>query len=81
MDIIYIATPHSHHFQNAILSLHAGKHVLTEKAFTTNAKQAKVLMETAKAKNLFLMEAMWTRYLPICTKVRELISIGTVGDV
>lgn len=50
IDIIYIATPHSHHFQNAMLCLEAGKNVLCEKAFTVNAKQAKILMETAREK-------------------------------
>ncbi|KAK4500581.1 hypothetical protein PRZ48_008770 [Zasmidium cellare] len=58
VDIIYIATPHSHHYQHAMLCLEAGKNVLCEKAFTTNAAQAKILIQKAKAKNLFLMEAL-----------------------
>jgi predicted dehydrogenase len=81
VDIIYIATPHSHHFQNAMLALEAGKHVLCEKAFTVNAAQAKKLVETAKAKNLFLMEAVWTRYFPLSVKVREMVSSGEIGLV
>lgn len=64
-----------------MLSLKAGKPVLVEKAFTTNAKQAKVLMETARARNLFLMEAMWTRYLPVSIKVRELVAEGIIGQI
>lgn len=81
IDIIYIATPHSHHYQNAMLCLEAGKHVLCEKAFTVNAAQAKKLVETAKAKNLFLMEAVWTRYFPLSIQVRKLITDGTIGSV
>ncbi|KAL3418666.1 oxidoreductase family protein [Phlyctema vagabunda] len=81
VDVIYVATPHSHHFQNAMLALEAGKHVLCEKAFTVNAKQARKLVETAKAKNLFLMEAVWTRYFPLSIKIRELVTSGVIGPV
>jgi len=81
VDIIYVATPHSHHFQNTMLALEAGKHVLCEKAFTVNAAQAKKLVETARQKKLFLMEAVWTRYFPLSIKVRELVTNGTVGKV
>jgi len=81
VDIIYVATPHSHHFQNTMLCLEAGKHVLCEKAFTVNAAQAKKLVETAKTKNLFLMEAVWTRYFPLSVKVREMVMSGEIGQV
>lgn len=81
VDIIYVATPHSHHFQNAMLCLEAGKNVLCEKSFTVNAQQARKLVETAKAKNLFLMEAVWTRYFPLSIKIRELIKDKTIGDL
>ncbi|KAI1340114.1 NAD(P)-binding protein [Xylariaceae sp. FL0016] len=81
VDIIYVATPHSHHFQNTMLALEAGKHVLCEKAFTVNAAQARKLVETAKAKNLFLMEAVWTRYFPLSIKLREMVSSGVIGPV
>lgn len=81
VDIIYVATPHSHHFQNAMLALEAGKHVLCEKALTVNAAQAKKLVETAKAKNLFFMEAVWTRYFPLSIKIRELVTSGAIGQV
>ncbi|KAH7370602.1 hypothetical protein BKA65DRAFT_445583 [Rhexocercosporidium sp. MPI-PUGE-AT-0058] len=81
IDIIYIATPHSHHFQNAMLALHAEKHVLCEKAFTVNAAQARKLVQTAKEKGLFLMEAVWTRYFPLSIKIRELVSSGVIGKV
>lgn len=58
VDIVYVATPHSHHYQNSRLALEAGKNVLCEKAFTTNAKQLEILIKIAKEKNLFLMEAV-----------------------
>lgn len=81
VDIVYIATPHSHHYQNAMLCLEAGKNVLCEKAFTVNAAQAKRLAEKAKEKNLFLMEAVWTRYFPLSVYVREQITSGRIGPV
>ncbi|CZS99982.1 hypothetical protein WAI453_003434 [Rhynchosporium graminicola] len=81
IDIIYVATPHSHHFQNAMLALNAGKHVLCEKAFTVNAVQARKLVETAKEKGLFLMEAVWTRYFPLSIKIREMVQAGVIGKV
>lgn len=61
VDCIYVATPHSHHYQNVMLCLEAGKNVLCEKAFTTNAKQLEALIKKAKEKNLFLMEAVSSR--------------------
>ncbi len=64
-----------------MLALCAGKPVLVEKAFTTNARQAKVLIETARERNLLLMEALWTRYLPVSTRVRQLVADGAIGDV
>ncbi len=81
IDIIYVATPHSHHFQNAMLALEAGKNVLCEKALTVTAAQARKLVETARAKGVFFMEAVWTRYFPISIKVRELIASGAIGNV
>lgn len=58
VDIVYVATPHSHHFQNVMLCLEAGKNVLCEKALVVNAKQAELLIKKAREKNLFLMEAV-----------------------
>jgi predicted dehydrogenase len=81
IDIVYVATPHSHHFQNAMLALEAGKNVLCEKAFTVTLSQAKKLVEKARSKNLFLMEAVWTRYFPLSIMVRELINSGAIGTV
>jgi len=79
--VIYVATPHSHHFQNAMLALQAGKNVLCEKALTVNAEQTKKLLEVAKEKNLFFMEAVWTRFFPMCIKIREMIEDGEIGQV
>lgn len=81
VDIIYVATPHSHHYQHTRLCLEAGKHVLCEKAFTTNAAQLEVLIDLARSKNLFLMEAVWTRYFPLSIYVRDLITSGRIGPV
>ncbi|AEO71691.1 1f1fb2c2-ecb1-4829-bc36-381a1224ffb0 [Thermothielavioides terrestris] len=81
VDIVYVATPHSHHFQNAMLALEAGKHVLCEKALTVTAAQARKLVETARAKGVFFMEAVWTRYFPLSIQVRNLIASGAIGKV
>lgn len=81
VDIVYVATPHSHHYQNALLALRAGKPVLVEKAFTTNAAQARGLVEAARASNLFLMEALWTRFFPLAAEVRAAVASGAIGAV
>jgi predicted dehydrogenase len=81
VDIIYVAAPHPAHFECALLCLKAGKAVLCEKPFTLNASETKVLIKTAGASKLFLMEAMWMRYLPAIVKVRELLAQGTIGEV
>lgn len=81
IDIIYVATPHSHHYQNTMLCLLAGKHVLCEKAFTVNAAQARKLVATAKQKNLFLMEAVWTRFFPLSISIRKFIESGGLGPI
>lgn len=64
VDIIYIATPHSHHMEHSILAMQAGKHVLCEKAFALNAHQVKRMISVAKENKVFLMEAFWTRFKP-----------------
>lgn len=81
VDIIYVATPHGHHFQNTMLALEAGKNVLCEKAFTVTAAQTKKLIAKAQEKNLFLMEAVWVRYFPISIKIRQMIKDGVIGHV
>lgn len=81
IDIVYVATPHSHHYQNVMLCLDAGKHVLCEKAFTANAAQLRILIDKARAKDLFLMEAVWTRYFPLSIYVRDTIKAGRLGPI
>lgn len=81
VDIICVVTPHSHHYQNVMLCLDAGKNVLCEKAFTVNAAQARILVDKARQRDLFVMEAVWTRYFPLSIYVRELITSGILGNV
>lgn len=80
VDLVYIATPHSHHYDHAMLALEHGKPVLVEKAFTANAMQAEKLIETARSKGLFITEAIWTRYMPLSHKVREIMKSGIIGE-
>lgn len=80
IDLVYIATPHSHHFQHSMLALNHGKPVLVEKAFTANAEEAEVLLKTAHSKNLFITEAIWTRYMPLSHKVKEIMDSGVIGE-
>ena len=81
VDVVYIATPHPFHHANALLALNAGKHVLVEKAFTMNAREAQDIVDLAESKGLVALEAMWTRFLPHMIRVRELIAAGAIGDV
>ncbi len=81
VDVVYVATPHAQHFDAVAMALEAGKPVLCEKPFTVNARQASELVALARDRGLFLMEAMWTRFLPHVVRLRELISAGAVGDV
>ena len=80
LDVIYIATTHNAHFENAMLALGAGKNVLLEKPFTLDANQAKQLAALAKEKDVFLMEAMWTRFLPNHVAIFEKIKEGLIGE-
>jgi predicted dehydrogenase len=79
VDIVYIATPHTRHHQDALLAIKAGKHVLLEKPFTVNAREAKEVIDAAKSKNVFIMEAMWTRFLPVQSAIQEVIKNGLIG--
>jgi len=81
VDIVYVATPHPAHADNAILALEHGKHVLVEKPFTLNAAEAARVRDVAAANGLLAMEAMWTRYLPHMARIRELLAEGALGDV
>lgn len=79
VDLVYIATPHNLHYQEAKECLNHGKHVLCEKAFTINAKQAKELIELSEEKKLLLAEAIWTRYLPMRQIINDVIESNIVG--
>ena len=81
VDAIYIATPHSHHHEHTLLCLQHHKAVLCEKAFAINARQASEMIREARERKVFLMEALWTRYLPIYGQIREWLDAGLVGDV
>jgi predicted dehydrogenase len=74
-------TPHTHHYTSVVTALNAGKHVLCEKPFTANAAELKSLILLAREKGLFLMEAMWTRFLPITKAIKEVIDEGSLGDI
>lgn len=80
VDLVYVATPHSHHYEHAMLALQNGKPVLVEKAFTANAAQAERLIAEARRRNLFLAEAIWTRYMPLSHKIREIMESGIIGE-
>ena len=80
IDMIYIATPHSHHYQHTKLAIEHGKPCLVEKAFTANAREAKDLLELAKKRNVFVTEAIWTRYMPLSHKIKELLENGAIGE-
>jgi predicted dehydrogenase len=81
VDVIYVATPHPMHRDNAILALRAGKPVLVEKPFAMNAAEAAEIVEVAREKRLFAMEAMWTRFLPHIAVVRDWLAQGVLGEI
>jgi predicted dehydrogenase len=81
VDIVYVSTPHSSHYEHVMLSLKAGKHVLVEKPFAVNAAQANEMVRAAKERNLFLMEAMWPRFLPAFDTLRQILDEGIIGDI
>ena len=81
VDAVYVATPHPMHKDNSILCLNAGKAVLCEKPFTVNAAEAREVIEVARAKGAFLMEAMWTRFLPPIVRLREMLAANVIGEV
>jgi predicted dehydrogenase len=81
IDVVYIATPHVMHAVNTIASLNAGKAVLCEKPFAMNKLEVQAMVDIARQKNLFLMEAIWTRFLPTFLKVEHLIAERVIGDI
>lgn len=79
VELIYIATPHSHHYEHAKLCIEHGKAVLCEKAFTRNAKEAKEILSLAKEKKVFITEAIWTRFMPSREMIHDLLESGIIG--
>lgn len=80
VDAVYVATPHARHEADTVLALAGGKHVLCEKAFALNADQARRMVTAARASGLFLMEALWSRFLPGYRRLRELLDDGRIGE-
>lgn len=81
VDLVYVATPHSHHYEHVRLAVEHGKNVLCEKAFTMNAAQAEELFALAAEKNVLLTEAIWPRYMPSRQMILDLIGSGVIGNV
>lgn len=80
IDLVYVASPHSHHHEHGMLALENGKPILCEKAFATNAAQAQALMDCAEKNKLFLTEAVWTRFMPLARLIQDLIAKGAIGE-
>ncbi len=81
VDIVYVASPHSHHHAMTIAALDAGRHVLCEKAFAVNAAQAREMVAAAARNDRFLMEAMWTWFIPAVVDIRQRVLDGEIGDL
>ena len=81
VDAIYVASPHSHHAEHAMLAIAAGNHVLVEKAFTQTADEARDVVTAARGAGVTCMEAMWTRFLPHIDVVRQMLADGILGDI
>lgn len=81
VDAIYVATPHSHHYEHTMLCLDYNKSVLCEKAFAVNHREAQEMVNAARNKKLFLMEAMWTKFLPHYQKMKSIVDSGQLGNI
>jgi predicted dehydrogenase len=81
VQLVYITTPHSHHFEQMMLCLEYGKNVICEKAFTINAEQARRVFAKAKEKGLYVAEAIWTRYMPSRKIIQDVIDSGIIGKL
>lgn len=81
VELVYIATPHSHHYRHMKMCIDAGKHVLCEKAFTVNEKQAEEVFRLAGEKGVLVTEAIWTRYMPSRIIINDLLAEGVIGSV
>lgn len=81
VDLVYIALPHSHHYEWTLKAIEAGHHVLCEKSFAANEQQAREMIEAARDRGVLLAEAIWTRYMPSRTIIDNLLAAGAIGDV
>ncbi len=81
VDVIYIATPHPFHYKQTLLCLRSGKAVICEKPLALNYRQVNEMIQAARTENVFLMEAMWSRFFPATKKVLELVQSGSIGDI
>ncbi len=81
IDVVYIATPHMRHHDDALACIHAGKAVLCEKSFTLNAREAKAVIHAARSQGVFCMEAMWMRFIPLIREVKTRIEQGAIGEI
>ena len=79
VELVYIATPHSHHFEQMMLAIAFGKNILCEKAFTINAKEAEMIRFSAAKQGVFVAEAIWTRYMPSRKVIDEVLASGIIG--
>src|SRR5690554_3552433 len=80
VDVVYVATPQARHADDTIAALEAGKHVLCEKPLALSARQARAMVETARRQDRFLMEALWSRFLPAYVRLREVLASGALGE-
>lgn len=81
VELVYIATPHSHHFEHMKLCIESGKNVLCEKAFTLNAAQAREIAAQARERGVYVAEAIWTRYMPSRAMINEVLASGIIGNI
>ena len=79
LELVYIATPHSHHYQHMKLCADYGKHILCEKAFTVTAEQAEAVVAYGREKGVLITEAIWTRYQPMRRIIDEALASGVIG--
>lgn len=81
VDLIYIASPVAYHYEHTMMALEEGKHVVCEKPFAVNYKQAREMVEAAKKRNLFLTDGLWTAYLPLLKEIKQIIQEGELGKI
>ncbi|MGF7215763.1 putative dehydrogenase [Spirosoma lacussanchae] len=81
LDVVYVATPHVKHYENVMMLLNGGISVLGEKPFAMNSQQVQTMVETARSKSVFLMEALWSRFMPVLLRAKQLADDGAIGTV